>query len=322
VTRLRSGFLIDPIETLIVGHDTTLAFMLECQRRGHEIHYFEQKDLAYRDGGVRAAAKRVELRRAKGDHFRVLEENALELAALDVIFLRKDPPVDVEYLHATQLVELARGPLILNDPAALRDANEKLYVLRYPELIPRTLVSRDLAELRGFLRELGGEMVIKPVDGFAGRGVLHLRETDRNVNSLLELATGGARAPIVAQQYLPASREGDKRIILLDGEPLGALLRIPQDNDVRGNLAAGGRSAKSTLTGRELEICRALAPDLRRRGLYFVGLDVIGGYLTEVNVTSPTGIEEINALDEIFVERQVIDFVERAKQEGRAARRA
>jgi glutathione synthase len=239
-----------------------------------------------------------------------------------VVFLRKDPPVDVEYLHATQLVELARGPLILNDPAALRDANEKLYVLRYPELIPHTLVSRDLAELRGFLRELGGEMVIKPVDGFAGRGVLHLRETDRNLNSLLELATGGGRVAIVAQQYLPASREGDKRIILLDGEPLGALLRIPQDNDVRGNLAAGGRSAKSTLTDREREICRTLAPDLRRRGLYFVGLDVIGGYLTEVNVTSPTGIEEINALDEIVVEHHVIDFVERARQEGRAARRA
>jgi glutathione synthase len=322
VTRLRFGFLIDPIETLIVGHDTTLAFMLECQRRGHEVHYFEQKDLSYRDGGVRAAAKRVELRRTKGDHFRVLEESAFDLAGLDAIFLRKDPPVDVEYLHATQLVELARGPLILNDPAALRDANEKLYVLRYPELIPRTLVSRHLAELRGFLRELGGEMVVKPVDGFAGRGVLHLRESDRNLNSLLELATGGERVATVAQQYLSASREGDKRIILLDGEPLGALLRIPQENDVRGNLAAGGRSAKSTLTAREREICGTLAPDLRRRGLYFVGLDVIGGYLTEVNVTSPTGIEEINAFDEIAVERQVIDFVEKASQEHRVALRA
>jgi len=322
VTRLRCGFLIDPIETLIVGHDTTLAFMLECQRRGHEVHYFEQKDLAYRDERVRAAAKRVELRRTKGDHFRVLEESALDLSSLDVIFLRKDPPVDVEYLHATQLVELARGPLILNDPAALRDANEKLYVLRYPELIPRTLVSRDLVELRGFLRDLGGEMVVKPVDGFAGRGVLHLRHSDRNLNSLLELATGGGRVAIVAQQYLSASREGDKRIILLDGEPLGALLRIPQENDVRGNLAAGGRSAKSTLTDREREICHTLAPDLRRRGLYFVGLDVIGGYLTEVNVTSPTGIEEINAFDEIVVEGHVIDFVERARAERRAALRA
>jgi glutathione synthase len=322
VTSLRIGFLIDPIETLIVGHDTSLAFMLECQRRGHEVHYFEQNSLGYREGRVRAAARRVELRRAKGDHYRVIEESSLDLSALDAIFLRKDPPVDVEYLHATQLVELARGPLILNDPAALRDANEKLYVLRYPELIPRTLVSRNLVELRGFLRELGGEMVVKPVDGFAGRGVLHLRDSDRNLNSLLELATAGGRVAIVAQQYLSASREGDKRIVLLNGEPLGAMLRIPLENDVRGNLAAGGRSAKSALTDRDREICRALAADLRRRGLYFVGLDVIGGYLTEVNVTSPTGIEEINAFDEIVVERQVIDFVERSRSQPRSDPRA
>jgi glutathione synthase len=322
VSGLRIGFLIDPIETLIVGHDTSLAFMLECQRRGHEVHYFEQRDLAYREGRVRAAAKRVELRRTKGEHYRVLEESALELSTLDAVFMRKDPPVDVEYLHATQLVELAPGPLVINDPAGLRDANEKLYVLRYPELIPRTLVSRDLAELRAFLRELGGEMVVKPVDGFAGRGVLHLRDSDRNVNSLLELATGGGRVAIVAQQYLSASREGDKRILLLDGEPLGAMMRIPLENDVRGNLAAGGRSAKSALTDREREICRTLAADLRRRGLYFVGLDVIGGYLTEVNVTSPTGIEEINALDETLAERQVIDFVERSSSQRRSGSRA
>jgi glutathione synthase len=322
VTRLRIGFLIDPIETLIVGHDTSLAFMLECQRRGHEVHYFEQKHLEYRDGNVYAAAKRVELQRVKGDHYRVVEEARLELSGLDVIFLRKDPPVDVEYLHATQLLELANGPLLVNDPGGLRDANEKLYVLRYPDLIPKTLVSRSLAELRVFLEELGGEMVIKPIDGFGGRGILHLRADDRNLNSLLELATAGGAQAIVAQQYLPASREGDKRIVLVDGEPLGAMMRIPQAGDVRGNLAAGGRSAKSALTAREREICRRLAADLRRRGLYFVGLDVIGGFLTEVNVTSPTGIEEINAFDEIAIERAMIDFVERKIEERHRAARA
>jgi len=308
---LRFGFLIDPIESLIVGHDTSLAFMLECQRRGHEVHYFEQRELEYRDGRVVAAAKRVELQRVKGDHYRVVQEARLDLSTLDVIFLRKDPPVDVEYLHATQLLELAAGPLLVNEPAGLRDANEKLYVLRYPDLIPKTLVSRSLAELRAFLKELGGEMVIKPIDGFGGRGILHLRAGDRNLNSLLELATAGGAQAIVAQQYLPASREGDKRIVLVDGEPLGAMMRIPQDDDVRGNLAAGGRSAKSALTDREREICRRLAPDLRARGLHFVGLDVIGGFLTEVNVTSPTGVEEINAFDEIAIERLMIDFVER-----------
>jgi len=318
VPPLRFGFLIDPIETLIVGHDTSLAFMLECQRRGHEVHSFEQKDLEYRAGEVTAAAKRLELQRVKGDHYRVMAEGRIALGALDVIFLRKDPPVDVEYLHATQLVELAEGPVLVNDPAGLRDANEKLYVLRFPDLIPRTLVSRSVADLRVFLDELGGEMIIKPIDGFGGRGILHLRKGDRNVNSLLELATAGGRDAIVAQQYLEASREGDMRIIVIDGEPVGAMMRVPQDDDVRGNLAAGGRSRKSALTDREREICRRLAPDLRRRGLYFVGLDVIGGYLTEVNVTSPTGIEEINALDEVTIERQMIDFVEKTVLERRS----
>ena len=311
MSRLRFGFLIDPIETLIVGHDTSLAFMLECQRRGHEVHCFEQKSLEVRGPDVVAAARRIELQRVKGDHFRVVAEGELELSTLDAIFLRKDPPVDVEYLHATQILDLVRGPLLVNEPAGLRDANEKLYVLRYPDLVPRTIVSRRIVELRAFLRELGGEMIIKPIDGFGGKGILHMRADDRNVTSLLELATAGGSVAIIAQEYLAASREGDKRIILVDGEPLGAMMRIPQAHDVRGNLAAGGRSAKSALTDREREICRRLAPDLRRRGLHFVGLDVIGGYVTEVNVTSPTGVEEINAFDEIVIERAMIDFVER-----------
>lgn len=316
MARLRIGFLIDPLETLLVGHDTSLAFMLECQHRGHEVHCFEQKDLEYESGQVRAAARMVELRRVKGDHYRVISEGRVALSSLDAIFLRKDPPVDIEYLHATQLVELARGPLLVNDPAALRDANEKLYALQFPDLVPRTLVSRDAAALRTFLDQLGGEMIIKPIDGFGGRGILHVRANDRNLNSLLELATGGGRIAIVAQEYLPASREGDKRIILVDGEPLGGMMRVPQHDDVRGNLAVGGRSVKSRLTERDREICRRLAPDLRRRGLSFVGIDVIGGYLTEVNVTSPTGVEEINAFEGVSIERSLIDLVER-KVEGK-----
>ena len=318
MTRLRIGFLIDPIETLIVGHDTSLAFMLECQRRGHEVHYFEQKHLGYRDGNVYAGAKRVELQRVKGDHYRVVEEARLELSVLDVIFLRKDPPVDVEYLHATQLLELASGPLLVNDPGGLRDANEKLYVLRYPDLIPKTLVSRSLAELRVFLEELGGEVVMATTDGtyvYTAGGNGNNAHTYR-----YDPATNLWDDPAIPD--LPASREGDKRIVLVDGEPLGAMMRIPQAGDVRGNLAAGGRSAKSALTAREREICRRLAADLRRRGLYFVGLDVIGGFLTEVNVTSPTGIEEINAFDEIAIERAMIDFVERKIEERHRAARA
>ncbi|MGH7818606.1 MAG: glutathione synthase, partial [Candidatus Binatia bacterium] len=262
MTELRAGFLVDPLETLIVGHDTSLAFMLECQRRGYEVHFFEQKDLAYRNADVVARARRIEVKRVKGDHYRIVAEGEISLDTLDVVFLRKDPPVDAEYWHATQLVELAKRPLLVNDPAGLRDANEKLYALHFPELMPKTLVSRDLAHLRTFLDELGGEMIVKPIDGFAGRGVLHLKKSDRNLNSLLELATDGGRVATVAQEYLAASREGDKRVILLDGNPLGAMMRVPQPDDVRGNLAAGGRSEKSSLDEREQEICRRLAPDL------------------------------------------------------------
>ncbi|MGH7859378.1 MAG: glutathione synthase [Candidatus Binatia bacterium] len=311
---LRIGFLMDPIETVIVGHDTTFAFMLECQRRGHEVLYFEQKDLEWRDGGAVARMRRVEVRREKGSHFTVLGEERAPLARLDVLFLRKDPPVDIEFLYATLLADLVgekSETFIVNDPAALRDANEKLYALRFPDLVPRTLVSRDMVALRAFLDELGGEMVVKPIDGFAGRGVLHVRRSDWNLSSILELMTQRGEKPIIAQAYLPEGRQGDKRVILLDGEPLGAMLRVPPAHDLRGNLAIGGRSEKTTLSERDLEICRRLAPDLRRRGLWFVGLDIIGRYLTEVNVTSPTGIEEINAHDGVRLERQVIDFVER-----------
>ncbi len=317
---MRIGFLMDPIETVIVGHDTTFAFMVECHRRKHEVYSFEQNDLSYGEGGPRARMRRVSVQKKKGAHFQVLADAELPLAKLDAVFLRKDPPVDVEYLHATQLVELARGPFLLNDPQGLRDANEKLYALQFPDLCPRTIVSRDKQEILVFLEDVGGDLILKPVDGFGGLGILHVKKGDRNVNSMIEIATGGGRMATLAQEYLPASREGDKRIILLDGEPQGALLRIPQDGDVRGNLAAGGRSMKTTVTDRDREICGRLAPDLRRRGLWFVGLDIIGNYLTEVNVTSPTGIEEIDALDQVSVEAAVIDFVERKAGEKRGGK--
>lgn len=321
--RLRVGFLMDPLESVVVGHDTTFLFMLECQRRGHEVWWFEQKDLAFAGGRTRARLRRVGVRKEQGNHFQLLGEEDAPLGDLDVLFLRKDPPVDVAFLHATQMADLlgdGARTFVINDPAGLRDANEKLYALRFPELAPRTLVTGDLVALRAFFRELGGEMIVKPIDGFGGRGVFHLRRADRNTNALLELATSRGEQAIVAQEYLPESREGDKRILLLDGEPLGALLRVPCEDDVRGNLAAGGRSVKTTITDRDREICARLAPDLRRRGLYFVGIDVIGGRLTEVNVTSPTGAEEVNMLDGAAVERAVVDFVEGMAASARPAR--
>jgi glutathione synthase len=310
---VRIGFLADPIESLIVGHDTTFAFMVEAQRRGHSLLFFEQRELYVDGGGAGARMRTLRVRKEKGNHFDVLDDRNVAIADLDVLFLRKDPPVDVDYLHATQIVELSigsSGPFRINSPAGLRDANEKLFALRFPDLLPKTLITADLVRIRAFAEEVGGDMIVKPVDGFAGRGVFHLRPGDRNLNSLLEIATERGRLPIVAQQYLPASRDGDKRILLLDGEPLGAMLRVPQETDTRGNLAAGGRFVKTTLDERDRKICERLAPALGEHGLWFVGIDVIGGYLTEVNVTSPTGVEEIDKLEGTDISARVLDFVE------------
>lgn len=310
---LRLGFLADPIETLQVGHDTTFAFMVEARRRGHHVLFFEQRDLGFDGQSASARMRWLDVRKKKGDAFSVLDERAVAIGDLDALFLRKDPPVDIDYLHATQLADLGGTPLRplrINEPAGLRDANEKLFALRYPDLLPRTLVTSDLVRLRAFVDEVGGDMIVKPVDGFGGRGIFHVRRADRNLNSILEVATNRGREAIVAQEYLPASREGDKRILLLAGEPLGAMMRVPQEGDVRGNLAAGGRFERTTLSERDLEICKRLAPALCERGLWFVGIDVIGRYLTEVNVTSPTGVEEIDSLEKISISARVMDFVE------------
>jgi glutathione synthase len=303
---------MDPLEKVLVHHDTTFSLMLECQRRGHEVRCFEQQDLAFERTRTLARMRTVSVLPQQGKHFEVLSTGDAPLDELDVLFLRKDPPVDVEYVHATQLVEIATGgrPFLINSPTGLRDANEKLFALRFPDLVPPTLVSRDQARLRAFVEGLGGDAILKPIDGFGGKAVVQTHAGDRNLASLLELITDWGRQAIIAQAYLPDSRVGDKRIILLDGEPLGAVLRVPREDDVRANLAAGGKPVKTTLTERELEICRRLAPELRKRGLYLVGIDVIGQYLTEVNITSPTGIAEIDTLDGVSLERKVVDFAE------------
>ncbi len=308
--RLRVGFLMDPLEGILVHHDSTFALMIECQRRGHEVLSFHQEQLYALDGRVKAPMRSVTLRREQGRHFEVLSTSDRTLDELDVLFLRKDPPVDAEFWHATQLVEVgARRPLYVNSPAGLRDANEKLFALHFPELIPRTLVSRNLGQLRSFVGELG-RAVLKPIDGFAGRGVVATHAADPNLKSLLELMTRQGTEAVIAQAFIPESSEGDKRIILLNGEPLGAVLRVPRDDDFRGNMATGGRAVRTSLTERDREICHRIRPELIDRGLYLVGIDVIGEYLTEVNVTSPTGIMEIDSLDRSSIERSVVDFVE------------
>ncbi|HZW89258.1 MAG TPA: glutathione synthase [Myxococcaceae bacterium] len=310
---LAIGFLMDPLEAVLVHHDTTFALMRSAQVRGHRLLSFGQEALFHAGGQVHARAREVEVFEQQGHHFRVVAEREVPLGVLDVLWMRKDPPVDVAFLHSTQLVEATGGrvPVYVNSPSGLRTANEKLWALHFPELTPETLVSRDLAQLRAFIDDAPDGAIVKPVDGYGGQGVVLLRRGDRNAPSVLELLTARGRDWVVAQTYLPAAREGDKRILLLDGEPLGAINRIPLETENRANMAVGGQPVKSELTRRDREICARLAPTLRREGLVFVGIDVIGGFLIEVNVTSPTGLAELARLDGGDPAGQILAHVER-----------
>jgi glutathione synthase len=316
---MRFAFIMDPIQKVLIDKDTTFVFMLESQARGHEVHYLEMEDLFIERARVMGRMRRIELRREYHNHFTFHEETVGPLGTCDAIFMRKDPPFDIPNLHATQLLDLAQqeGAFVLNNPAGLRAANEKLYALNFPTVIPSTLVSQQPNRIKDFLEELGGEMIIKPIDGHGGSGIFYIHRQDRNLNSLLETATREGREPIIAQRYLPEVRQGDKRLIVLNGAPLGCTLRVPRADEHRGNIHVGGTCVKAEVTPRDREICRELAPHLRQDGLYFVGLDIIGDYLTEVNVTSPTGVQEIDALNDVRLEAQVIDFVERAVEEHR-----
>lgn len=314
---MRFAFIMDPIQNVLIDKDTTFVFMLESQARGHEVYYLEMGDLFIERARAMGRVRRITLRREYRNHFSFQGESVEPLGTFDAIFMRKDPPVDIPYLHATQLLDLAQqeGAFVLNHPAGLRAANEKLYALHFPSVIPPTLVSQDPHRIKEFLHELGGEMIIKPIDGHGGSGVFYVHREDRNLNSLLETATREGREAIIAQRYLPEVRQGDKRLIVLNGAPLGCTLRVPRADEHRGNIHVGGTCIKAEVTPRDRDICRELAPRLRRDGLYFVGLDIIGEYLTEVNVTSPTGVQEIDALNNVCLEAQVIDFVERMVEE-------
>ena len=311
MNELKIGVVMDPIDRIDIDKDTTFVLMLEAQRRGHEIYFMEIDDLFLRGGTPHGRYRRLELARAT-PHYRLGEFATGALADFDSVWMRKDPPFDMKFFFTTHLLSLIDRSrcFVMNRPDGLREANEKLYALRFPEQIPQTLVSSGMQRLKDFMDELGGEMIIKPLDGAGGSGVFYLNRQDRNTNSILEAATDNGRRLIMAQRYLPEIRQGDKRIIVLNGEPLGAVLRVPLESETRGNIHVGGQCVKTEVTERDQEICAALAPLLKADGLYFVGLDVIGSFLTEVNVTSPTGIQEINALDGVQLERQVIDFVE------------
>jgi len=313
---MRFAFVMDPIERILPDKDTTFMFMLEAGRRGHEVYTLLLDDLYVERTVPHGRARRAEVRRPTADdaaHAQLFEERVTRLDWFDALFMRKDPPFDLAFFFATHVLSLVdpARTLIINHPRGLREANEKLYALNFPDVIPDSLVTNDPARLKAFMATLGGEMIVKPLDGAGGSGVFHVRAGDRNANAILETATHDGRRPIMAQRYLPEIRQGDKRIIVLDGAPLGAVLRVPREDETRGNIHVGGVTVRAPLTPRDRAICAALAPRLRADGLWFVGLDVIGDWLTEVNVTSPTGIQEINALDGVALEAPVIDFVER-----------
>ena len=289
---------MDPMEGINIAGDSTFALMLSAQARGHRLHHYAAGDLSYRDGRVYAPARPVTVQRVAGAHFTFGEPKLLDLGAdTDVILMRQDPPFDLAYITATHLLErIQHETLVVNDPAAVRNAPEKLFVLDYAQFMPPTLITRSLEEARAF-HHAHGEVVVKPLYGNAGSAVFHVGRTDANLAALTELFGQVWREPFMVQAFLPDVAKGDKRIVLVDGKPAGAVNRLPKKGEIRSNLAVGGSGAQTELTARELEICGALGPELAKRGLVFVGIDVIAGYLTEINVTSPTGIVAIDTFN-------------------------
>jgi glutathione synthase len=301
---------MDPIETINIDADSTFVLALEAQRRGHTLQHYLPRQLRLRDGRLSALARPLEVRREHGRHFTLGPPAVVDLAAMDVILMRQDPPFDMAYITATHLLEHVRATvLVVNDPVSVRDAPEKLFATHFPGLMPPTLITSDRDAITAFRQE-HGNIILKPLFGNGGAGVFRLTPADENLNALLETFTQLYREPIMVQRYLPEIRRGDKRIILIEGEPVGAVLRVPPAGEVRANLHVGGKAVKTGLTEREREICAALGPALRERGLIFVGIDVIGDYLTEINVTSPTGLQEINRLDGVTLETRVWDAIE------------
>jgi glutathione synthase len=301
---------MDPIEAIDIDADSTFALMLEAQRRGHLLYHYLPRELTYRHGRVVARARPVRVQRVPGEHARTGAAETLDLETLDVVLMRQDPPFNLAYISATHLLDRVHPrTLVVNDPHSVRNAPEKLFVTQFHELMPPTIVTYDLEEIRAFRRE-HGDIVVKPIYGNGGAGVFHLRPEDTNLNSLVELFRTFLNEPLMVQAYLPAVRQGDKRIILVDGRPVGAVNRVPAPDETRANLHVGGRAERASLTRRDLEICEIIGPTLEARGLLFVGIDVIGGYLTEINVTSPTGIQEIDRFEGSSLASRVWDAIE------------
>lgn len=311
---------MDPMEGININGDSTFHIMLAAQERGHRLYHYLAPDLTYREGRVLARARPVKVQKVDGDHFAFGPEEVLDLGRdVDVVLMRQDPPFDLSYITATHLLERVQAEtLVVNDPASVRNAPEKLFVLDYARFMPPTMITRDLAEVRSFLAE-HGEIVVKPLYGNAGNAVFHVGQSGANLSALVELFKSSWVEPFMVQAFIPGVAQGDKRIVLVDGEIAGAINRIPGAGEIRSNLAVGGSAAKTELTERELEICAAMGPELKARGLLFVGIDVIGGeWLTEINVTSPTGIVSIDAFNGTDTGGMIWDAID-ARLAARAA---
>ncbi|MEJ5901228.1 glutathione synthase [Ochrobactrum teleogrylli] len=307
---LKVAVQMDHISTINITGDTTFALSLEAQKRGHELYHYTPDRLSMRDGVVSARLEKLEVRDVKGDHFTLGVPERRDMLEMDVVLLRQDPPFDMNYITNTHLLErIHPKTLVVNDPAWVRNSPEKIFVTEFPDLMPETLITKDPQEVMDFRREFG-DIILKPLYGNGGAGVFHLADGDRNLTSLLEMFGQLFREPFIAQRYLKDVRAGDKRIILIDGEPVGALNRVPSETDARSNMHVGGRPEQSKLTAREREICARIGPSLRERGFILVGIDVIGNYMTEINVTSPTGIREIERFDGTNIAALFWDAVE------------
>ncbi|MDN2578722.1 glutathione synthase [Aquibium sp. ELW1220] len=290
---LRIAVQMDHVATVSIAGDTTFALSLEAQRRGHELFHYTPDKLSLRDGKAFAWAEPMQVRDVRGDHYSLGEQQRLDLTEVDVVLLRQDPPFDMNYITTTHILErIHPKTLVVNDPAWVRNSPEKIFVTEFPDLMPETLITKDPREVAAFRKEFG-DIIVKPLYGNGGAGIFHLAEADRNLASLLEMFGQMFREPYIVQRYLKDVRKGDKRIILIDGEPVGAINRVPSETDSRSNMHVGGRAEATELTNREHEICARIGPSLRERGFLLVGIDVIGGYLTEINVTSPTGVREV-----------------------------
>ncbi len=311
---------MDPIDTINIDADSSFALMLEAQARGHRLWHYEVRHLFLREGTTAPGARRddrlfararpVTVQRKRGAHYTFGDETLLNLATMDVVLMRQDPPFDMAYITATHMLEhIQPRTLVVNDPAAVRNAPEKILVTHFPELMPPTLIAWDLEAIRSFRAE-HNEIVVKPLFGNGGAGVFRIKPDDENLAALLEMHFARSREPLMVQRYEPAVRQGDKRVILVEGEPMGVINRVPAEGEARANMHVGARAEKAALTARDREICNAIGPTLRAQGMIFVGIDVIGDYLTEINVTSPTGIQEIARFDGIDLAAAIWDAIE------------